>query len=350
MLLLELREAQCKPFIIWPLAHFLIKSRFFLYTLLSEFPHILQDGGNGSYSGKPSLILPPVTTGAHFASLLGPKPRLHWVKATHSRKLPRRTVLPSGSRDQVLFTLRDPPLCQAQGLAPAGVQLGVAERSESLLWPHSVAELSGNPSNTPLGQQSAAASQRPSAVRFLGPEGQAPGTPPPCALGGARVTLRAPRGSAPRPQAPAIPQQGPGPGLRWVTWAVCRASANAVAARPSDRPVPCARREAGAVHAAPPANRLGARGSPGVKPGLCWGSRSAGVVAAEPWWATWARGPLRWGDACELGAVRGGCGPWGRAGGEGGENTGAGVIAGAGEEPPDDSLESSVNVFLSSSF
>ena len=48
--------------------------------------------------------------------------------------------------------------------------------------------------------------------------------------------------------------------------------------------------------------------------------------------------------------MRGGCGPWGRAGGGGGENTGAGVIAGAGEGPPDDSLESSVNAFSSSSF
>ena len=52
--------------------------------------------------------------------------------------------------------------------------------------------------------------------------------------------------------------------------------------------------------------------------------------------ASWARS----GVAVGPGAVRV----------EKGENTGAGVIAGGGEEPPDDSLESSVNVFLSSSF
>ena len=108
-------------------------SLFPLYPTIRISTHPSRLSSNGSYSGKPSLILPPVTTGAHFASLLGPTPRLHRVKATHSRKLPRHTVLPSGSRDQVLFTLRDPPLCQAQGLAPAGAQLGVAQRSESLL-------------------------------------------------------------------------------------------------------------------------------------------------------------------------------------------------------------------------
>lgn len=52
-------------------------SLFPLYPTIRICTHPSRLSSNGSYSEKPSLILAPVTTGAHFASLLGPKPRLH---------------------------------------------------------------------------------------------------------------------------------------------------------------------------------------------------------------------------------------------------------------------------------
>lgn len=151
MLLLELGEAQYKPFIIWPLTYFLIKSRFFLYTPLSEFAHILQDSVQMVPTPRSLPWFWHLWRQEHTASLLGPKPRLHWVKATHSRNSLDILCSPLGVGTRSYLPWETPPLCPAQGLAPAGAQLGVAERSESLLWLLSVAELSGNPSNTPLG-------------------------------------------------------------------------------------------------------------------------------------------------------------------------------------------------------
>lgn len=173
--------------------------------------------------------------------------------------------------------LQRSPLCQAQGLAPAGAPPWVEKVVKLLL---DYGQQQGYQGTALSSSRPAKGRARLSTKKPLGKLPELHLAP----LVSARVILRAPRGP------------GPAPRPHWETRSrtsaqACHVSCSQLlgqrggcsALKPAS--VPCACRKAGVVPVAPWPNSFGARGAPGVKQGLRR-IRSAGVGAAKAWWAT----------------------------------------------------------------